>query len=816
MMIKNYLKIASRNLWKQKGYTAINLFGMAVGLMCCFLILLYVRHERQYDRFHESVDRLYRVNYQAKFSGSTFELTRIPAPIGPRLVDNFPQIETAARFYPRSISVRDPEQDRQIEIPNALFADSTATQVFDFEFVQGNPEQALQEPFTVVLTEETAERFFGTRQALGRTLLLAGQQQPFKVNAVVRDFPEQAHLHFDLLVPFSNIVDTEPDYARESILIAQNANWIASYTYTYVRLREGTSSGAVDAAFPDFLKRFGDPNFIDKQAFVLFPVSEIHLLSEAEGEPEPVANLAYLRLFAIVGLLILLIAAINFINLSNAIYLDRMKEVAVRKVLGAGKGGLISQLVSEAVLICIFACILALIGVSLVLPYLNALTARTISFNLLGNWPQTALFAGIALVTGLLAGLYPAVIASRFQPARIFQHHTGHTGGRQWLRKSLITIQFIVGIALLSGTFVILSQLRYWENMPLGFERNQVLAVPLFSPNMNAAFMPGDSTLRGRTLAFEEKLLQHPQIEAITQASNLPGVGAVRHPITTDKITVEDNVFLPCISADYDFAQTFGLQILEGRNFGKEYGSDHIDAFIINEMAVKTLGWNSPAEAIGKSMTKGGKRGHIVGVVNNFHTRGLQAALEPVIMDVGVGAFTTFAIRVKQDNIPATLDLIERHWKDYFPEKAFEYAFLDDNLQLAYQEEQRLASLIGYFSAIAIFLSCFGLFGLISFTIHQKAKEIGIRKILGASVAGIVGMLSKGYLLLVGLALLVAAPLTWYFMQQWLETFSYHIQVPWWIFLLSGLAAILIAFITISIQSVRAALGSPVKSLRSD
>ncbi len=815
-MLKTFFTLGIRNLLKQKGYAAINLLGMTVGMACCFLILVYIRHENSYDRFHQDLDQLYRVNYEAKFSGSTFELSRVPAPLGPRLADYFPQVETTARFFPRSLSVREPESDRIIELPQALFADSTATQVFHFDFLEGNPQTALAHPFSVVLTDETAQRFFDDQPALGRSLLLAGQITPFTVSGVVKDFPETAHRHFEILVPFANIVDLEPANAREAILNAQNENWIASYTHTYVRLKPGTSGATVNAAFPAFLKQFGNPNFIDKQQFKLVPVRDIHLMSVAQDEPEPVANTAYIRLFAIVGLLILLIACINFINLSNAIYLERMKEVAVRKVLGAGRRGLIGQFVGETLLICALAFILAVLSVHLLLPYLDALTDRRLQYHFFNDWPLSASFASVFLIAGLLAGLYPAFLASRFQPVRIFQGHGGPGGGKQWLRKSLITVQFIVGIALLSGTLIIISQLDYWKNRPLGFDSDQVLSVPLFSANINSAFSPGDAGLRARTNSFEEFLLQNPNIKAVTLASSLPGTSTVRHPITTDKVRIEDNVFLPCIAADYDYVQTFGLKIVAGRNFGKEYGTDHLNGFLINETAAKTLGWETAGEAVGQNITKGGKQGKIVGVVNDFHTAGLQLALEPVILDVGVGAFTTFGIRLKGKELPETLQFLENSWKKYFPEKAFEYAFLDDNLQNAYLNEQRLARLIGYFSGIAIFLSCFGLFGLISLTVHQKAKEIGIRKVLGASVAGIVGLVSKDYLKLVLLALFVATPLAWYFMDRWLDDFTYRIDMPWWVFVLAGLAVVAISFVTLCLQSIRAALANPVDSLRSE
>ncbi|MCC6462238.1 MAG: ABC transporter permease [Saprospiraceae bacterium] len=816
-MFKLTLQLALRNLWKQKGYSAINLLGMATGLTCCFLLAIYIRHERQYDLFHANLDRLYRLNYLANFTGSSFELTRVPAPIAPMLPDNFPDIEVAARFFPRSISVRNPQSEQMFEIQQALFADSTATRVFQFDFLQGNAQTALNRPYSIVLTRETAARIFGAAgPVLGKTLLLAGQSIPFIVTGVVQDFPDNAHIHFDFLAPFSNIPDVEPAHAREAVLNALQNNWLASYTHTYVLLKPNTGPSGVNSAFPGFLQRFGNKNFIDKQRFALVPVRDIHLQSKAEDEPEPVANQTYLRLFGVVGLLILLIACINFVNLSNAIYLRRMKEVGVRKVLGAGRAGLVRQFLSETMLLCLMAFVLALVLTHLLLPQLDLLTDRHLSFHWLADWPLSLGFAGIFVLAALLAGAYPSFFASRYQAVEIFKQHTGHTGGRQWLRKTLITIQFVVGIALLSGTLIVLSQLNYWKNQPLGFHKEQILTVPLFSASINSAFSPGDASLRQRMNSLEERVLQNPDVEAITLSSTLPGQGAVRYPVTTDKISLEQNMFLSCMSVDYDFAQTYGLQIRAGRNFGKEYGIDHISSYLINEKAVKALGWASNEEAIGQAISRGGKAGKVVGVVNDFHTRGLQAELEPVVLDISVGSFTTFSIRVSNERLPSTMNFLEQQWKNFFPEKAFDYAFLDENLQNAYADENRLARLAALFAGIAIFLSCFGLFGLISFTVRQKAKEIGIRKVLGASVAGLVGLLSKDYLQLVLLAFVLATPLAWYCMAPWLDNFAYHIQIQWWVFALAGFAALLVALLTIGFQSIRAALANPVNSLHNE
>ncbi|MCB0520243.1 MAG: ABC transporter permease [Lewinellaceae bacterium] len=814
-MLSNYLKIAIRNLWKQKGFTFINLTGMAVGMACCFLLLVYVNHEMHYDEFYPNLDRLYRVSYFPGVSEG-MELVQVPAPMAPAMKEEMPQIEQIARMYRRGISVRKVGGDKSFELDRAHFVDSTVQEVFGMEYLQGDPGSALRSPFSVVLTDKTASMLFGKENPMGGQLMLASGG-PFTVTGVVKAFPENAHLHFDLLVPFQNMADVEPPFAKASIDYVLNNNWVASHSMTYVLLKPGADPKDVDAAFPDFIKRHGHKEMAEKQRFTLFPVKDIHLKSTSMGEVEPQANPVYLRLFLGIGFLILLIACINFINLSTASYLTRMKEVGVRKVLGAARRGLIGQFLGETLMLSFGAFLIALGLLDLLIPHLGFLVNKQLSFSLVKQWPLSLGFVAVFLLAGVLAGTYPAFFASRFDPVEIFQSKIRKAGsGGNWLRKSLITVQFAVGILLISGTFIILSQLNFWRSQPLGFDKEQVLLVPLQSPNMNSLFAPADSTLRARMNSFEEKLLQNPNIEAVTLGSAMPGMGRVYHPVTTDVITKEDNLFLPSAAVDYNYVETFKLEMVAGRDFDKSFGTDHLDAYVVNESAVRALRFDSPEDALGKKLTKGGKTGKIIGVVKDYSTAGLQMAMEPMLLDVSPGTFNTFAIRLKNGDLPATLRYVEATWQDYFPAKAFEHSFMDDDLNNAYEEEGRLASLGSHFAGIAIFLSCFGLFGLISLTVQHRAKEIGIRKVLGATVGGIVALLSKDFLLLVVIAFLIAAPLAWYIMNQWLADFAYHIDLQWWHFAVAGLAAVLVAFLTMSFQSVKAALANPIRSLRSE
>ncbi len=813
------LRLALRNLLKNGRFTLINGIGMAVGMACCFLIAVFLDYETHFDRFFPNGNRLYRVHYQGNFGDVPLQMGRIPAPIAPVLTQNFPQIEQAARLFARPISVREPSVEGAVEVENAIFADSTAQSVIGFEFVEGDPATALHRPFSMVLTEKTARLFFGKKDAMGKTLRLADQSN-FTVTGIIRDLPKQSHLVVDLLVPFQNLPDVEPPHARENVRDAMTGNWLASYTPTYVLLKKGATAASANALFDGFIKQYGFKVFYEKQHFSLFPVRDIHQFSPTDGGVEASATPQYLRIFGIVGLLVLLIAGINFINLSTAVYLGRTREVAVRKALGAGRPTLIGQFLTETMLLSFVAFLAAIALLFPLIDGFNAQTGKFLDFEILRDWRLTGLFAAIFVAAGLLAGIYPALFATRFRPIDVFRQNSAASvgGGGQFLRKSLITVQFAVGIALLIGTLVMVQQLDFWKNRPLGFDGSSVVTIPLASPNINTSFSGGgDSTLRSRMNAFEAALLQNPNITDVTLANVMPGLGAVQHPVMTDRIRIEDNILLPCISVDYDFSETFKLQFAAGRDFDKSFGTDHHNGFIINELAVTTLGWKTAEEALGQKIARGDdKEGIIVGVVKNFHTDGLQSALSPLLMEVTPGMFTTFAVRLGGQNVPATLAFLEKTWPHFFPGKAFETHFLHDDLALGYQQEQRLARLCADFAGVAIFLSCFGLFGLISFTVRQRAKEVGIRKVLGASVAAIVGLLSRDFLKLVVLAIAIAAPVAYFLMKKWLADFVYRIEIGWPVFVAAALAAVLLAFLTVSFQSIKAALADPVKSLRSE
>lgn len=813
-MWRNRIKIAFRNLWKHRGFSLINISGLALGMACCFLIMLYVGHESSYDRFHPELDNLYRIEYRVAL-GEEINASRIPPTIEPALSEYLPDLDASARFYGRNLSVVNPESNDQFELDQVFFADTGALRVFHFDFVEGDPGSALHTPKAVMVTEETARQLFGTTHAIGKELSLAGEPG-FRVTGVVKSWPNNAHLAFNMILPFDASIDVEPAYARERTRSILEGNWIATHSYTYVRMLPQHDVDRINGQLKDLIQAKGYDNLKDKQTFYLMPVKDLHLNSE--GGPEPAGNSDYLFLFGCIGLLTLCIACINFINLSTAQSLTRAKEVGVRKVLGAGRGALVGQFLGESMLLTGISFLLALLFTFIALPHLNNLTELEIPWHSLQEPKMVGMMALILVLTGLASGIYPAFFVTKFKPVSVLRGRTtGGQPGNAWFRKGLITIQFLAAIAFIAGAMVVYLQLNYLETRPLGFQQQLVVNLPLSSDNnVNAVFRPGDETLRERMNAFDASLSENPKVIAVTQASQAPGLGAIARNVWNAHVPQEDNFYARILSVDYDYVETFGLEVVAGRDFNADFGTDHLTGFMANEAAVRVLGYTNADDAIGKQITLEGKEGTIVGVTSDFNFSSLRDAVGPLIMEVRPGAFATFSVVLQNGQLNETLAFLEEKWTAFFPEKVFEYTFLDDALGQLYTSERRLSSMIGYFAFLAIFISCVGLLGLAALLTKQRFKEIGIRKVLGASVSQILGLISKDFLILIGLSLIVAAPLTWYMLKDWLSEFAYRIDFPWWVILVSGLTVLLVAFLAVSSQSLRAALSNPVDAIREE
>jgi putative ABC transport system permease protein len=816
-MFRNYIKIAIRNLWGQKVFSLINIIGLTVGLTCCFLIMLFVRHELSYDQFQANFDRIYRIAYTPRFAGMEQPLALTPPPVSPLLAETFSEVETSARMFRSPATVEVKKSDNQAPVKydeeRFFFADPAILDIFSFEFVQGSPQEALRDKFSVVLTEKTAARYFGTDNPMGQTLTYEGKH-PMKVTGIVKDYPDNSHIHPELLANYETMYATENERARENLPY----NWVISHSYTYVLLRPGRSPETVDARFPQFLKAHADAQVADGIDYRLEPMRDFYLRTTAENTPEPVGSLSTLYVFMGIAGLTLLIACINFINLSTARSLKRAKEVGIRKVLGSQKQQLMAQFLGESLLLSTVALIFSFVLIGLLLPVLNSLTDKqlTINYFLNDGWLALA-FVAIALGVGLLSGLYPALVVANFQPVVTLKGNflSGKARGGV-LRQTLLGVQFVVSVALIIGTLVMWWQMNFLKNQPLGFDKDFIITANIRNPKITNVFATASDSSYQRLNTFRNVLLQNPQVEAVTLSSQVLGDGSVRRNVVPEGRTPEDNLFVSVLAVDYNFADTYGLKIVAGRDFSEQYTTDKTEAYLINEAAVAQFGWPSPAAAVGKALNVEGRAGRVVGVLKDFHNQSLYAPITSLVMNINQPQLNLFSIKLRPRNMEATLKFVQAEWDKYFPEKSFDYDFLDQNLAQLYDREQRRSTLISYFAGLAILISCLGLYGLVSLVTQQKTREIGIRKVLGASVGSVVLMLSRNFILLVVVAMVIASPIAWYFMQQWLEGFAYKIDMQWWMFAAAGVLVLLIALLTVSFQSVKAALMNPVKSLRSE
>ncbi len=816
-MYKNYWLVAIRNMNRSKVFSLINILGLAIGMTCCFLILLYVRDEISYDRFHQKADRIYRITYLPKFAGLTKPLPVLSLAASPLLKDYFPEIDTSARLFQRTATIQ--QGISKFNEDRFFFADPAILNIFTFNFLQGNPTTALKNTFSVVLSAKTAKKYFGNEPALGKTLLLDGEY-PLVVSAVVADFPENSHIHLDLLANYETMFATINEAARKNL----PHNWIISHSLTYVLLKPGQQPASVDARFPSFLQKYVPPEFSSSIEYRLQPLTSIHLHSDLALEIEPVSNILYVYIFLGIAFITLLIAGINFVNLSTARSLRRAKEVGMRKVLGAEKRQLIGQFLGESLLLSFAAFLLSVVLVIVLLPLFNDLTQK--QFTLSGIFADGLLMSSFLLIfflVGILAGLYPAFFLSGFDATSTLKRDfTGGNNRGGILRRALLVFQFAASVALMIATLVVFRQLQFIRSANLGFQKDDVLVVSIKTNNLNNIFDSPNDTLFQRLQSFRQAVLSNPKVKAVTLSDGQPGQGGISLGVIPEGFSAKDNLFALDMKVDENFIPAYGMQLAAGRNFSTAYGSDKSQAIIINETAVKRYHWKSPAEAIGKTIVFSGpnntigKQTKVIGVVKDFHTESLFQPIDVVLMDIAPSRFNTFSIRIHPDNRAATIAFLQNKWNVFFPNKNFTYDFLDRQLDGQYAKEQQLGKIIGNFSTLAVFISCLGLFGLIALIAQQRTREIGIRKVLGASVPGIIMLVSKDFLKLIVVAIAIAIPVAWLAMHQWLNSFYYRTSISWWIFLIAGMGAIGIALITISLQAIKAALVNPIRSLRSE
>ncbi len=811
-MLRNFFKTAYRNILKYKSYSIINFIGLTCGIALTLLILVYVRSELSYDRFHEKADRLYRLRYSAP---NGLELATTPPPIAPKLKDEFSEIEEAARVYIRNVSISLPNEAEAFEENRIAFADSAFTKMFTLDFVKGNPKNALHNKFTVLINEEMAEKYFGDKDPIGESLIFSGRQS-FKVVGVVKDFPENSHLRFNMLVPYDDMFDLED--ARTEAVLRNNLsrNFIISHSYTYVLLHPGAMPDNINAGMEAFIKKHAEPIFLVGQVFSLMPVVDIHLKSALLAEPTATNTMTNIYIFIGVGILTLLIASINYINLSTAQSFTRMKEIGIRKIMGSMRFQLIVQFLAESFLFCLVSMVMAYLVFDLSLPLLNQLTGKHLEFLQVVDGTFIMLSLILLVIISVLAGGYPAYFISSFESVNALKG-SGTTGdGNQFLRKSLVVVQLTIACMLLSGSLLIIKQLNYLNSRPLGFQREHVINIPLYSQNMNGYFQQRDSTFQVRLQTFRDLVETQSGIMHTALSSGSPGNGSVFRGTIPEGFTREDNIFAANMAIDYDFLKTYDMELIAGRTFSQDYPSDEQQGFLVNEAAVREFNWDTPEKALGKTIDREGKKGLVVGVIKDFNFADLTTAISALVMAIDRNQFNTLSIRFENENVEATITKLEQEWNRLFPEKAFEFTFLDEQLDQQYSNFQNFGTIIQVFTAIAILISCLGVYGLVLFTVKHKVKEIGVRKVLGATVSNILVLIYRDFAWLIVLGFVLAVPVSYYFMNQWFTNFIYHTNIDVLTYILSLTVILIIVTLTISYQAIRAAQANPVKSLRSE
>ena len=810
-MLKNYFNIAVRNLLKYKFISFINLFGLTIGLTCCLLILTYILNELSYDKYNKNADQVYRVT-RTFYNGNgeaTLNLSTVSPPFGYYFPTDFPEIKKMTRLL-NSGTTPLRYKDKLINELNVYFADENLFDVFSVDVVKGNPKTALTDPFSVMLTEETAKKYFGNEDPINK-VLRSNNQFDVKVTGVYKAFPANAHMHPNILVSFNTLKDSAV-YGEENL----RTNWGNNSFFTYLLLPQHYNIENMKARFPAFLDKHMEgqygPNKPSKFTKIdLQKLTDIHLYSKTDYEAEPNGDMSRVIVFSLIALIVLLIACINYMNLSTARSALRAKEIGIRKVVGASKKELIFQFLSESVLLTWTATLIALLLLYFMLPWLNKISAQHLSVSILMKWQILLPLFVSPFFIGFISGIYPALFMSSFQPVKTLKGLFKIGGTNISFRKVLVVIQFFISIGLIITTIIVFQQLRYMQNVSLGYNKEHLVTMNYYTQ------------LNDKYESFRNSLLQNSNIKEVGRSSRIPtgrlldGMGA-QAPGNDSMVPVKADI--RNVATDYDFIPTYGIPMLAGRNFSRTYGTDTSN-FIINEAAVKAVGWKTAREAVGKDFIYGGTKGHIIGVMKDFHFESLHQTIAPLIFMMPPAGpnqsfYNAISIKISGNNIPAAVEKIKNTWQQYLPDLPFQYTFLDENFKTLYESEQRQETIFTTFACIAIFIACLGLFGLSAFAITQRIKEIGVRKVLGASTTTIVSLLSKDFIKLVIIAAVFAFPVTWFLMHRWLQDFAYRISIQWWVFIIAGIGALIIALVTISFQAIKAALSNPVKSLRTE
>jgi len=791
-MLTNYLKIALRTIRRNPGFTFLNVAGLSVGLAACVLILFYVQDELGYDTYHVQADRVFRITQEELDENGTPTVHRVlvDPPLAPLLKSTFPEVTHAARLTPVGPLLS--YGDRHIDSGDCYWADPDVFEVFSIPFLAGNPQTALTNPFTLVLSATKARALFGEEDPMGKTVVV-NNKDAFTVTGVFEDLPHQTHLPIDVL---GSLATMERWFGT--------LGWGSPNYATYVRLNAEEAAAALAEKLPALLAGHQGADAARLNRLHLQPLTDIHLRSHLVGELAPNGDIQAVYLFSVVALFILVIACINFMNLATARSARRAKEVGMRKVSGARRGELIGQFLGESVLLVFLSLLLAMFLVELALPFFNDFTGKALGFRAEDLLVHLALFAGIGLVVGIAAGSYPAFYLSAFRPAVVLKGDVRR--GRSALLPALVVFQFAIAIVLLISTFIVVRQLQYINNRSLGFDKAQILTLPTVW-DLREDFDP-----------FREQLLQHPDVTAVSQSNPVP---SRRLMFSLEVVVQQDDTgsrrvaSMYPVFADAHFFPTYHIPFVAGRNFSDELASDAGTGFVLNETAVAALGWATPEAAVGAPLQVGGWRGAVLGVVRDFHFESLHQQIAPMVFYMDPRNYRMVSVKVRAGaDLTGLLAFLEDRWQQYEPNSPLSYTFLDERFGAVYESERKLGRLFGAFAGLALVITCLGLFGIAAFTVERRTKEIGIRKVLGASASGIVALCTATFVKYVGVAFLVAVPVAFFAMQQWLAGFAYHAEPAWWLFALAGVVALGVALLTVGYQAARVALADPVQSLR--
>ena len=806
-MVDNYFKTAWRSLSKNKTFTTLNVTGLSIGLACSLLIALYVVDELSYDRFNTHADHIYRIGEQVRFGDFNYNGAEVPGIMGPTFARNFKQIEQYTRFkISPGVVIR--KGNENILEDKVVYADSSLFNVFSLQMIAGNKETALKEPHSLVITESAARRYFASPDVIGKTLSIDGNMD-YKITGVIKDIPRQSHFNFDLFMPLSELANSRSD------------SWITYNFQTYLLLKPGTDVRQFETQLNRAMEQYLSPQLTTQMntseedfkkagnyiKCSLVPLTDIHLYSDVADELGTNGSIQYVYIFSSIAIFILLIACINFMNLSTAHSANRAKEVGVRKVLGSPRNKLIAQFLTESLVACFLSFAIAIAIVALLLPLFNQLADKQISVSVLSRPGILFGISALLILVSLISGSYPAFFLSSFQPIKVLKGNLSMGFKGSALRNTLVVLQFTISVVLMIGTLVIYNQLHYIRDKDLGFNKEQVL------------ILQNTTALNNNTTAFTNELLQMPGVKNVTTSGFLPVTGSRTSQgfLTVPHFDGKNFTLMQAWPVDERYLPTFQIKLKSGRNFSAQYRTDST-AVIINETAAKIYGGADPMNKKLYMLTnlKGASVAyHVIGVIKDFNFNSLRDQVEPMVLNLQQDN-GGMAVRISSRDIPGLLNEIKSRWKSMTTSQPFSYTFLDDEFNKQYGADQRRGEIFLVLSILAILIACLGLFGLVTFAAEQRLKEIGIRKVLGAAIPDIFAMLSKDFLKLLVLSICIASPIAWWVMNKWLQDFAYRISIGWWMFVTVGAISLLIAIVTLSFQVAKAAFANPVKSLRAE